>query len=76
MTLVTIPDSWRASLRILVKYDVTLLCYMPQLYFVCNNLILVNLMILNIFQCLCTDLVQFQLITLQHNYHYWSFSKF
>ena len=37
--MVTIPDSQRASLQILVKYDITLLCYMLQFYFVCNNLI-------------------------------------
>ena len=37
--MVTIPDSQRASLQILVKYDIILLCYMPQFYFVCNNLI-------------------------------------
>ena len=37
--MVTIPDLQHSSLQILVKYDVTLLCYMPQFYFVCNNLI-------------------------------------
>ena len=37
--MVTIPDSQHASLQILVKYDITLLCNMVQFYFACNNLI-------------------------------------